>query len=270
MFVLVLSDLHQNWLFRSDFLFCHLQSTFTLIKRLEFHSMGKTVLDDAYLESLYRIAFERITSHFPNEKKVIVEIGAGKGVSRGFLPTAILTDIAFDPSLDINCSSHELPLKSASVDAIALKDTLHHLPDVEKFLHEAHRVLRIGGSIVIFDPYWGIAAKLVYRFIHQEKFDSRAETWRFASSSPWDSNQALSYLLLRRDREKFENQFSKFSIKEHEVLIGPSFLLSGGVSRRTMISARFLNRLLNWEMRQSSWFNSLRFFHIFSLTKLSE
>jgi SAM-dependent methyltransferase len=243
-------------------------STFVFLIRLEFHFMKNSVLQDGYLQFLYRIAFERIGSHFPDNAKVIVEIGAGEGVSREFFPTAILTDITFHHLLNANCSSHELPFKSGSIDVITLKDTLHHLPDVEKFLTEASRVLRIGGRIIVFDPYWGIFARFVYRFLHQEKFDTAAKTWSFESSSPWDSNQALSYLLLRRDRKKFEKQFANFKITEHEVLVGPSFLLSGGVSRRTIISARLLKPLLIWELRQSSWFNPLRFFHIFALTKM--
>jgi SAM-dependent methyltransferase len=137
------------------------------------------------------------------------------------------------------------------------------------FLKEVHRVLRVNGRLVVFDPYWGLLARFVYRFLHQEKFDANAKTWSFTSTSPWDSNQALTYLLLRRDRIKFEKEFSFFKIEEHEKLIGPSFLLSGGVSRRTIISGKFLSSLLKWEMRQSNGLNGLRFFHIFSLTKTS-
>jgi hypothetical protein len=87
--------------------------------------------------------------------------------------------------------------------------------------------------------------------------------------SPWDSNQALSYLLLRRDRARFEREYPFFEIREHKVLVGPSFLISGGVSRRTFVSGRLLRLLMKWEMRQSKRFNFLRFFHIFSLTKTS-
>jgi len=231
--------------------------------------MSDVVINDVYLYALYETAFNSIIEYLPEGTKTLVEIGAGDGISRNFLPQSILTDIAFHPKMDATCKSDEMPFKSGSVDALVLKDSLHHLPDVELFLNEAYRVLRVGGRIVIFDPYWGLLAKFVYRFLHQEPFDQNVDTWRFESTSPWDSNQALSYLLLRRDRERFEREYPFFEIREHKVLIGPSFLISGGVSRRTIISGKFLKLLLNWELRQTERFNFLRFFHIFSLTKTS-
>ena len=229
--------------------------------------MTNSVLDDVYLHALYETAFNSIINHLPENKTTVIEIGSGDGLGKQFLPKTFLTDITFHKNLDALCTAHELPFRTSSVDALLLKDSLHHLPDVELFLNEAHRVLRVGGRIVIFDPYWGPLAKFVYRFLHQEEFDQKTISWSFESNSPWDSNQALSYLLLRRDRARFEQLFPFFEICEHEVLIGPSFLLSGGVSRRTIVSGKFLKILLRLEMRQSKWFDSLCFFHVFSLTK---
>ena len=231
--------------------------------------MADSVLDDVYLRALYETAFNSITDYLPADTNTLVEVGAGDGSSRTFLPKSFLTDIAFHQKLDATCKSHEMPFKSGSVDALVLKDSLHHLPDVELFLNEANRVLRVGGRIVMFDPYWGLLAKFVYKYLHQEPFDERSDSWSFESKTPWDSNQALSYLLLRRDRARFERQYPFFEIREHKVLVGPSFLLSGGVSRRTVVSGRFLKFLLKWELRQSERFNFLRFFHVFSLTKIS-
>ena len=227
------------------------------------------IWDELYICSLYKTVFSRITSYIPANSKVLIEIGSGNGISKKSMPGIIATDISFHELLDASCDSIALPFRSNSIDAIVIKDVLHHLPDVELFLKEVHRVLRTNGRLVVFDPYWGLLARFVYRFLHQEKFDVKAKTWSFTSNSPWDSNQALTYLLLRRDRTRFEKEFNFFKIEEHEKLIGPSFLLSGGVSRRTFVSGRFLSLLLKWEMRQSNWLDSLRFFHIFSLTKTS-
>ncbi len=227
------------------------------------------IWDELYIRSLYKTVFSRITSYIPANSKVLIEIGSGNGISKKSMPGIIATDISFHELLDASCDSIALPFRSNSIDAIVIKDVLHHLPDVELFLKEVHRVLRTNGRLVVFDPYWGLLARFVYRFLHQEKFDVKAKTWSFTSNSPWDSNQALTYLLLRRDRTRFEKEFNFFKIEEHEKLIGPSFLLSGGVSRRTFISGSFLSLLLKWEMRQSNWLDSLRFFHIFSLTKTS-
>lgn len=231
--------------------------------------MSALVIHDDYLHALYEAAFSSIIENLPVDIQTLVEIGAGDGISRNFLPQSILTDISYHPILDTACRSDQMPFKSGSIDALVLKDTLHHLPDVELFLTEANRVLRVGGRIVIFEPYWGLLAKFVYRFLHQEQFNQNTDTWSFQSMSPWDSNQALSYLLLRRDRVRFEREYPFFEIREHKVLVGPSFLISGGVSRRTIVSGRFLKLLLKWEMRRSKRFDFLRFFHVFSLTKVS-
>lgn len=231
--------------------------------------MSDRVLNDVYLHELYKTAFSELTECFPMNTNIIVEIGAGDGISRKFLQQAILTDIAYHSNLNATCKSHQLPFRSGTIDALVLKDSFHHLPEIELFLNEANRVLRVGARVIVFDPYWGLLARFVYRFLHQEPFDMKTASWRFESTSPWDSNQALSYLLLRRDRERFEREYPFFEIREHKVLIGPSFLISGGVSRRTIISGKFLKLLLNWELRRSERFNFLRFFHIFSLTKTS-
>ena len=229
--------------------------------------MQATPDSDLYIKFLYEVAFKNLSKHIPPDSTRIIELGAGTGTSRKFLPNTILTDISHHPSLDITCKSENLPFRSESLDALILKDTFHHIPDIETFLLEATRVLRENGKIVVFDPYWGFLARIIYRFLHQERFDMRAHGWKFESSSPWDSNQALSYILLRRDRSLFNERFPNLRLEEHGALIGPSFLLSGGVSRRTIISGRFLAKLLKLELRQSQWFRHLSFFHIFSLTK---
>jgi SAM-dependent methyltransferase len=221
---------------------------------------------DPYIQELYRYIFERMSVYLPAGGQVL-EVGSGTGISHQYLGGSVLTDIVYDKSLNVNNAAENLPFADGCFDAIVLKDALHHVPEVRKFFDEAIRVLRPEGSIVIFEPYWGLLARLVYRYIHQESYDDKAESWEFESSHPWDSNQAVSFILLRRDRAKFEHEFPQFRIEEREVLIGPSFLLSGGVSRRTCISGHLLKSLLAWEKQQTQWFNHLRFFHIFTLAK---
>jgi len=225
------------------------------------------LIADKYIHSLYETVFEHISTYIPHGSAVVVEVGSGTGIGAEFIHEMILTDLMFDASLDANCQSEYLPFRSNSVDVLVLKDSFHHIPNVDQFLREATRVLKDRGRAIIFDPYWGALAQLVYRFLHQEDFSTKTDPWTITSTSPWDSNQALSFLLLRRHRKEFGERFPELEPRELEVLIGPSFLLSGGVSRRTSISGRFLSHLLKWEMTQGRWFNPFRFFHIFSLTK---
>lgn len=227
------------------------------------------VQQDVYLLDLYRLAYSRlaqITTGATQDRSI--EIGSGSGIAALTGRRWIMTDLAGKYPLHIRNNAEALPWRSESIDALILKDTWHHIPEIEDFLEEAHRVLRPGGVIAVFDPYWGTLARFVYRFLHQERWDAKTSTWSFASSDPWDSNQALSYLMLKRDRVLFNERWgSRFSVIEPRAMIGPSFLISGGVSRRTFVSGRLLASLLQWEEKRGRWFDHLRFSHVFGLVK---
>jgi len=228
------------------------------------------VVSDRYLSALYALAYSRLAELVGLvDPYRTVEVGSGHGLAQMSNCRWIYSDIVSSAQLCVLNDAQALPYRSGSLDALVLKDTWHHIPNIEQFLTEAHRVLRPGGRIAVFDPYWGELARFVFRFLHQERWDGKTESWSFPSSDPWDSNQALTFLMLVRDRAMFETNWQKkFSVVEPKALVGPSFLLSGGVSRRTSISGRFLAKLLRWEERRGAWFDHLRFFHVFGLVKL--
>ena len=223
---------------------------------------------DEYLRAMYEVAYGELAKYVTLRSGPLVEIGAGPGLARTLGHKWWRSDISTDCAQDLYASALALPHPANSLAGLILKDAWHHIPDIEAFLIEAHRVLMPNGNVVVFDPYWGALARFVYRFLHQERWDSTTPHWNFDSRDPWDSNQALSFIMLRRDRLKFEQQWGdRFTIIEHAPVIGPSFLLSGGVSRRTAVPGSLLKRLLDWEQRQGAWLNHLRFFHVFSLRK---
>lgn len=227
------------------------------------------IVSDRYLIELYSLAYSRIAQVIGiAQHRHVVEIGSGLALARLSGHQWINSDVSGTAPLSVLNQAQQLPYGSSSLDALVLKDTWHHIPDIEQFLDEAHRVLRPGGVVAVFDPYWGILARFVYRFLHQERWDARTTSWSFQSSDPWDSNQALTYLMLKRDRDNFDQKWaSRFSVLEPRALIGPSFLISGGVSRRTFVSGRLLASLLRWEEKRGRWFDHLRFFHVFGLVK---
>ena len=227
------------------------------------------VEDDAYLTALYQLAYSAVGELTKSARPDrTIEVGAGLGLASLSGNHWIKSDVEGAEPLSLLNYAEALPYKDASLDAIVLKDTWHHIPDIEGFLTEALRVLRPGGVVAVFDPYWSLLGRFVYRFLHQERWDASTESWSFPSTNPWDSNQALTYLMLKRDRTEFDRRWSaKFSVIEPRPLVGPSYLLSGGVSRRTFVSGRLLAAMLRWEERQGSWLNHLRFFHVFGLVK---
>ena len=229
----------------------------------------ETVEGDRYLTVLYQLAYSAVSELTKSARPDrTIEVGAGLGLASLSGNHWIKSDVEGAAPLSLLNYAEALPYKDASLDAIVLKDTWHHIPDIEGFLAEAHRVLRPGGVVAVFDPYWSLLGRFVYRFLHQERWDASVESWSFPSTNPWDSNQALTYLMLKRDRAEFDRRWgAKFSVIEPRPLVGPSFLLSGGVSRRTFVSGRLLSALLRWEERQGNWLNHLRFFHVFGLVK---
>jgi SAM-dependent methyltransferase len=229
-------------------------------------SDADVVLADQYLRSLYATAYEALAAIVRSAPPgQVVEVGAGTGVARGLGHRWWRADVSEDASLDVVADARNLPFASRSLSALVLKDTLHHIADVDAFLDEAGRVLRPGGVVAVFDPYWGPLARAVYRHLHQEPYDDRSETWSFEASSPWSSNQALSYLMLVRDRTRLATRWPNLTVEPGVPLVGPSFLLSGGVSRRTLVSGRLLAGMLRWEQRRGPWFDVCRFFHVFAL-----
>ena len=229
----------------------------------------KRVQDDDYLSALYSLAYTRLNDLIGSaDRNRTVEVGSGLGLARLSGHQWLHSDVSGGTPISVLNLAQELPYRSTSLDALVLKDTWHHIPDIERFLCEAHRVLRPGGLVAVFEPYWGVLARFVYRYLHQEEWNTRSPSWSFPSNDPWDSNQALSYLMLIRDRDAFQARWAnKFSIIEPTPHVGPSFLFSGGVSRRTFVSGRLLAALLRWEEKRGHWFDHLRFFHVFGLVK---
>jgi ubiquinone/menaquinone biosynthesis C-methylase UbiE len=112
---------------------------------------------------------------FPNEARVL-EIGCGTGaVTRtlagwpgvseavGIDPSATFIEKARELSWGIPNVSFEvadgrsLSLDDASFDVVVVHTTLCHVPEPEKLLIQAHRVLRPGGWLAVFDGDYATA-----------------------------------------------------------------------------------------------------------------
>lgn len=212
---------------------------------------GSAFLSVAYRQ-IYEQLIEAANVHL-GDLSFGLEIGAAGGLmpETGF--TVLTSDVRADPELDLALDGRALPFKNESLDVIFMKDSLHHIPDVEVFFDEAIRVLRPGGGVVCVDPYWGPCASFIYRYFHPEKFDLKQSGWSFSSARPEDANQATLGILLRRDRRKFESVFPELEIIEGYPLLGLAYVASGGVTRRPLISQGSLLALHRLEGRSILW-----------------
>lgn len=113
------------------------------------------------------------------EGKRVADIGGGTG-SLAVLLTGLKAEVVIvDPSASmtaiaekkekrikvVRASAEEIPLAGGSFDVVCMKDCLHHIVSREKALHEAVRILKAGGKMVIleFNPA-SLKAKLIFCF----------------------------------------------------------------------------------------------------------
>ena len=81
------------------------------------------------------------------------------------------------------------------------------------------------------------------------------------------SNQAMSYLLLDRDRAMFEREFPGLEVIELGAFGGPSYLLTGGIWKQKLLPDRTLARMWDYEDSHRFWRRFLALHHLFVLRR---
>jgi SAM-dependent methyltransferase len=190
-----------------------------------------------FLRMVYEEWYRTIASHVPAGRLPVLELGSGPSFFKESLPDALATDIQWEPTLDLVLDGMYLPLSRNSLRAIVMTNVLHHLSDVRFFFECAGRAVQRDGVIVMIEPWVTWWARLVYRF-HQEPFEPRVPEWQFPSSGPLSgANGALPWVVLERDRAVFEREFAVWRIERIEPMMPLLYLLSGGVSLRSLVPA---------------------------------
>ena len=129
-----------------------------------------------------------------------------------------------------------MDLPDESVRAFYGINCFHHFPEPRKFFHELERTLKPGGGVVLMEPYFGPLASRIYSGLFDtEFFDKNQPEWETAASVMQGANQALSYIVFFRDRQKFLREFPQLEIVETAVCHNYLFyLLSGGLNFRSL------------------------------------
>lgn len=185
-----------------------------------------------------------------------IELGAGVSLFKQVFPQVISTDIKPSPHLDRVLDAQAMDLPAASVRAFYAINCFHHLPEPRKFFAELDRVLVPGGGAILIEPYYGAFARLLYTHVHtQEGFDLSQRAWESglgAGQFMSDANQALSNIVLVRDRAIFEREFPTLEIVHQATLSNYlRYLLSGGVNFRQLIPGLLEGAVkgLEWVLR---------------------
>lgn len=207
--------------------------------RLELHRKilkKKRMLRQVFSE--FHHLFRNLDRQFFSGDGIEVELGSGVSPIRDSYPEVLATDIVFDPSLDRVINAEAMDFADKSVRAIYGQNCFHHFPHPDQFLREVDRVLVPGGGAILLEPYYGPFASFLYkRLFCTEGFDKTDLSWETPVAGPMNgANQALSYIVFIRDRDKFERKHPSLKIV-HQQLAGNylKYLLSGGLNFRQLL-----------------------------------
>lgn len=196
---------------------------------------GRIIQKKKFLKRLYLDFYQELLKSSKDPDGLFVEIGSGGGFLKECLPNVITSDILPVKGLDLCFSALSMPFPDKTVSAFFMIDVLHHLPDSALFFKEVERCLKMGGRCVMIEPantWWG---RFIYQNFHHERFDPDG-SWGFEGNSPLsDANGAIPWIIFCRDRKRFEKEFSNLKINRLSFSTPFRYLLSGGLSMRSLV-----------------------------------
>jgi len=215
----------------------------------------KPVLNRIYREK-YRQMVAMMEKHARAPHGPVLELGSGGGFFKEVFPGLITSDRKPLSYVDRVVDAEKLPFDDGTLRCIFAMQVFHHIPSVRNFLNEAVRCLKPGGVVVLTEPHDGPVARWFFRHLHPEPFQADAAEWEFPpAGAASGSNQALAYLVFKRDRALFEREFPDLEIVEIRADTLLEYLASGGVVYRQFLPdfafplLRSLDRVLGPFMR---------------------
>ena len=192
-------------------------------------SRRKIVRKKRFIYKIYEEWYNLVKRHLPLQNEIIVELGSGAGFIKETISNSITSDIMFLPFVDIVMNGLNLPFPTNSIDCLVLIDVFHHISNVNLFFNEAIKTLRKGGRIIMIEPWINNWSFWIFSNLHHEAIDVSIDGWDFTSSGPLSgANQALPWIVFKRDREIFEEKYPALRINEITPLMPLIYLLSGG------------------------------------------
>ncbi len=186
---------------------------------------------------LYKEWYELISQQLSESVGINLELGCGASFINEIIKNIIKTDVFYNSNTDLKLDAMEVGLKFENkISNLILVNVFHHISNPKLFLSSAEKSLLSGGRIIMIEPSNNIWSRLVYRLVGHEKFDPKQINWEFESNDPLlDSNQALSWIIFKRDYKKFRKLFPKLSLIKKKSMMPFSYLLSGGHTYNTKV-----------------------------------
>jgi SAM-dependent methyltransferase len=221
----------------------------------------RIVREKPFLQQIYRDWYAEILAQVPPLEGGILELGSGPGFLADLIPNLITSEVFWCSGVKVIMDARRLPFAKATLRAIVMTDVLHHIPSPESFLAEAERTLLPGGRIVMIEPWVTPWSKIVYSHLHSEPFRPDATDWSFPPTGPLSgANGAMPWLIFCRDRPRFNCEFPGLRVLTIKPIMPFRYLVSGGVSMRSLMPLwsyglwRGLERLLSSAMPRIAMF----------------
>jgi len=205
----------------------------------------------------------------PRGEGAVLELGAGGGFMSDFVPGLITSELFYCPNVQAVIDGLRLPFAAKSLRGVVMTNVLHHLPQPRFFFAEAARCVRSGGVIAMIEPWVSPWSKFIYTHLHHEPFQPEAPLWELPTSGPLSgANDALPWIILSRDRQKFEQEFRQWRIELIKPMMPFCYLLSGGVSLRGLAPSWSFEPCRQLENALDRWSNQLGMFAQIVLRRL--
>lgn len=198
--------------------------------------LRKRMIREVFFE-LYDLLADAERRHFYPAQGRRIEIGAGSSLLKIKMSDVEITDIVPYAGLERVVDAQNMPFEDESLKTIFAIHSFHHLPDPYRFLAEVERVCRPGGGAIMIDPYYGPIASLVYkRLFTSENFDKGGPAVVPAGGPISGANQALSYVVFVRERDRLAQQFPNLELLEMEPISNYiRYTVSGGLNFRQLL-----------------------------------
>ena len=227
----------------------------------------RVILGKPFLRLIYAEWYREISGRLPPVDGPILELGSGAGFLKEEIPDLIASDVLRFSGNDLALDGMHLPFSDDSLRAVVMINVLHHIPDPERFFREASRCVRTGGSICMLEPWVTTWSRWAYA-LHAEPFLPEASGWAAASGGPLSgANGALPWMIFARDRQRFESEFPDWVIAEVTPLMPFRYLVSGGISLRSLMPAWSFGMWRSVERALEPWMGRLAMFAIILLRR---
>lgn len=193
-----------------------------------------------------------------------VELGGGTGNLKNYVPGVYCSDVEVLPWLNVVADAQRLPFQAESLDNLVLFDTLHHIENVSLFFDEALRTLRVGGRIIIMDPYLSWTSWPIYRWLHPEPMNCREDPLLLkpprTDRRPFDANQAVATILFERNHPRFQLRYPGFFIQHIRRMACIAYPLSGGFDHTSFLPEWLVTPILRVErtLERVGWLLAFR------------